>query len=87
MKYVEFQNYRFRRGEIVGSNTIRVYTDIPSIVTLYPFVTVIIMSEIGEDGEPMDVEYYELRNVNNQVIYVTDGDGLKTLYPSDGKQL
>lgn len=81
MKYVEFKSYRFRKDLVVGFKLIRVYPNISAIYTYFPFVTVIVETRTDEFGKVTETEYYELRNSSNQVIYITDADGIKTIYP------
>ena len=81
-RYIEFENYRLRRGEVVGSNTIRVYSAVGPVVRLFPFVTVLTVIVKDKGGKDEEVELYQLRNASNEIIFLTDSDGLGEIFSS-----
>lgn len=75
-----FNSYRFRKGKVVGSTNIYISSDVSR---LFPFIT-IITAEVFDDkrGQSKEVEFYELRDSNNNVIYTTDENGISVIFAS-----
>jgi hypothetical protein len=76
--YVRFITYRVRKGVVIGERDVRVYDSVGGVggVSGYlPFVTPVTLENSEGEGE-----YYELRNGDGQVIYITDSRGIATIY-------
>jgi hypothetical protein len=74
--YVRFITYRVRKGVVIGERDVQVYDSVGGVSGYLPFVTPVTLENSEGEGE-----YYELRNGDGQVIYITDSRGIATIYP------
>jgi hypothetical protein len=75
--YVRFITYRVRKGVVIGERDVQVYDSVGDVSGYLPFVTPVTLENSEGEGE-----YYELRNGDGQVIYITDSRGISAIYQS-----
>jgi len=73
--YVRFITYRVRKGVVIGERDVQVYDSVGGVSGYLPFVTPVTLENSEGEGE-----YYELRNGDGQVIYITNSRGIATIY-------
>lgn len=71
--YIEFKTYSIIGNRATFSENVRIYS-FSRGATSFAFVTVVTAGS-GRNK----AEYFELRNVNKELIYITDSDGIKIL--------
>ena len=76
--YIEFQTYRPGRFNAVPDQVIRIYQGGMSVInSLTPFV---FATEVVRKFKGKEIYYYELRNSELEILYVTDEQGYNNLF-------